>query len=201
MKTFLDWSAYDTYGVGDAYAGIPATGGNYAKAVAVCMNNHQCQRDGKGVMCPSYRITHDPAHSTGARVKAFKAALNGELGDDPFAHPDLAAAMDLCVSCKGCKKECPSAVDMTLIKTEYLAHKNERLGLSRRIRLFAGLQHLDRRLGDFRRVVMGEGVDENGHFSASTVAFGIGGADRAGDELRNRPPGRNAQPALGQPGD
>lgn len=139
MKTHLDWSAYDTYGVGDAYAGIPATGGNYAKAVAVCMNNHQCQRDGKGVMCPSYRITHDPAHSTGARVKAFKAALNGELGDDPFAHPDLAAAMDLCVSCKGCKKECPSAVDMTLIKTEYLAQKNERLGVSRRARLFGAL--------------------------------------------------------------
>jgi len=139
MKTHLDWSAYDTYGAGDAYAGIPATGGNYAKAVAVCMNNHQCQRDGKGVMCPSYRITHDPAHSTGARVKAFKAALNGELGDDPFSHPDLAAAMDLCVSCKGCKKECPSAVDMTLIKTEYLAQKNERHGVSLRARLFGGL--------------------------------------------------------------
>lgn len=139
MKTYLDWSAYDTYGVGDAYAGIPASGGNYAKAVAVCMNNHQCQRDGKGVMCPSYRITHDPVHSTGARVKAFKAALNGELGDDPFAHPDLVAAMDLCVSCKGCKKECPSAVDMTLIKTEYLAQKNARLGVSRRVALFAGL--------------------------------------------------------------
>lgn len=139
MKTHLDWSAYDTYGVGDAYAGIPATGGNYAKAVAVCMNNHQCQRDGKGVMCPSFRITHDPAHSTGARVKAFKAALNGELGDDPFAHPDLAAAMDLCVSCKGCKKECPSAVDMTLIKTEYLAQKNERQGVPRRARLFGAL--------------------------------------------------------------
>ena len=139
MKTHLDWSAYDTYGVGDAYAGIPATGGNYAKAVAVCMNNHQCQRNGKGVMCPSYRITHDPAHSTGARVKAFKAALNGELGDDPFGHPDLAAAMDLCVSCKGCKKECPSAVDMTLIKTEYLAQRNERQGVSRRTQLFAGL--------------------------------------------------------------
>lgn len=139
MKTHLDWSAYDTYGAGDAYAGIPATGGNYAKAVAVCMNNHQCQRDGKGVMCPSYRITHDPAHSTGARVKAFKAALNGELGDDPFSHPDLAAAMDLCVSCKGCKKECPSAVDMTLIKTEYLAQKNERHGVSLRARLFGAL--------------------------------------------------------------
>ena len=139
MKTHLDWSAYDTYGVGDAYAGIPATGGNYAKAVAVCMNNHQCQREGKGVMCPSYRVTHDPAHSTGARVKAFKAALNGEFGEQPFAHPDLAAAMDLCVSCKGCKKECPSAVDMTLIKTEYLAQRNELQGVPRRARLFGGL--------------------------------------------------------------
>jgi Fe-S oxidoreductase len=139
MKTHLDWSAYDTYGMGDAYAGIPATGGNYAKAVAVCMNNHQCQRDGKGVMCPSYRITGDPAHSTGARVKAFKAALNGELGEQPFIHPDLAAAMDLCVSCKGCKKECPSAVDMTLIKTEYLAQRNELNGTPWRARLFGGL--------------------------------------------------------------
>lgn len=137
MKTHLDRSAYDTYGVGDAYAGIPATGGNYAKAVAACMNNHQCQRDGKGVMCPSYRITGDVAHSTQARV----AALNGELGDDPFAGRELAEAMALCVSCKGCKKECPSAVDMTLIKTEYLAQRNERLGRQtggahRRRRLF-----------------------------------------------------------------
>lgn len=139
MKTFLDWSAYDTYGMGDAYAGIPASGGNYAKAVAVCMNNHQCQREGKGVMCPSFRITHDPAHSTGARVKAFKAALNGETGDNPFAHPDLAAAMALCVSCKGCKKECPSAVDMTLIKTEYLAQRNAIQGISLRTWLFGNL--------------------------------------------------------------
>lgn len=154
MKTYLDWSAYDTYGVGDAYAGIPASGGNYAKAVAVCMNNHQCQRDGKGVMCPSYRITHDPAHSTGARVKAFKAALNGEFGDDPFIHPDLAAAMDLCVSCKGCKKECPSAVDMTLIKTEYLAQRNEAQGLPRRAGLFGRLpEWLHRRRGPLARLV------------------------------------------------
>ncbi|NTV95635.1 MAG: (Fe-S)-binding protein, partial [Thiobacillus sp.] len=133
MKTHLDWSAYDTYGAGDAYAGIPASGGNYAKAVAVCMNNQQCQRDGKGVMCPSYRVTGDPAHSTQARVKAFKAALNGELGADPFAHPTLAEAMELCVACKACKKECPSAVDMTLIKTEYLAQRNDCLGVPLRM--------------------------------------------------------------------
>jgi Fe-S oxidoreductase len=139
MKTHLDWSGYDTYGIGDAYSGIPARGGNYAKAVAVCMHNRGCQSEGRGVMCPSYRITHDPAHSTEARVAAFKAALNGDYGDDPFGAAPLAEAMDLCVSCKACKKECPSAVDMVLIKTEYLAQRNEAHGVSARTRMFAGL--------------------------------------------------------------
>jgi glycerol-3-phosphate dehydrogenase subunit C len=139
MKTFLDWSAYDTYGIGDAYSGIPAKGGNYAKAVAVCMHSRDCQNNGKGVMCPSYRITGDRAHSTEARVAAFKAALNGEYGEKSFDDPRLAESMDLCVSCKACKKECPSSVDMTLIKTEYLAQRHEILGVPRRTRLFGGV--------------------------------------------------------------
>jgi len=139
MKTFLDWSAYDTYGIGDAYSGIPATGGNYAKAVAVCMHSRDCQKTAKGVMCPSYRITGDRKHSTEARVAAFKAALNDASDECAFADPRLDEAMDLCVSCKACKKECPSAVDMTLIKTEYLAQRHEILGVPNRIRLFGGL--------------------------------------------------------------
>ncbi|MCI0468132.1 MAG: (Fe-S)-binding protein [Beijerinckiaceae bacterium] len=139
MKTFLDWSAYDTYGIGDAYSGIPATGGNYAKAVAVCMHSRDCQSTGKGVMCPSFRITGESRHSTEARVAAFKAALNSGNGARAFADSRLDAAMDLCVSCKACKKECPSAVDMTLIKTEYLAQRHEILGLPLRTRLFGAL--------------------------------------------------------------
>ncbi|WP_238121697.1 MULTISPECIES: (Fe-S)-binding protein [unclassified Xanthobacter] len=139
MKTFLDWSAYDTYGIGDAYSGIPATGGNYAKAVAVCMHSRDCRNTGKGVMCPSYRITGDTAHSTEARVAAFKAALNDGSGATAFADPRLDAAMDLCVSCKACKKECPSTVDMTLIKTEYLAQRHEIKGVPTRTRLFGGV--------------------------------------------------------------
>jgi Fe-S oxidoreductase len=103
------------------------------------MHSHDCRKAGKGLMCPSFRITGDPAHTTEARVAAFKAALNGEYGENPFADKRLAAAMDLCVSCKGCKKECPSAVDMTLIKTEYLAHRNSALGTPLRTRLFANL--------------------------------------------------------------
>jgi len=90
MKHHLDWSSYETAGQGDAYAGIPTSGGDFAKAVAVCISDKLCQRTPKGVMLPSFRATDDAAHSPGGRVVVLKAALNGELGDDPFANPRLA---------------------------------------------------------------------------------------------------------------
>ena len=139
MKHYLDWSSYETAGQGDAYAGIPDTGGDFAKAVAVCIGDKQCQRKPKGVMCPSFRATDEVLHSPGGRVKVLKAALNGELGDDAFADPQLAAAMELCVGCKGCKRECANQVDMAAIKIEYQAQRNERLGVSYRDRLVASL--------------------------------------------------------------
>ncbi|MDD2686526.1 MAG: (Fe-S)-binding protein [Gallionella sp.] len=139
MKHRLDWSAYETAGQGDAYAGIPATGGDFAKAVAVCIGDKQCQRKPKGVMCPSFRATDDVAHSPGERVKVLKAALNGELGDDAFADPRLASAMELCVGCKGCKRECANQVDMAAIKIEYQAQRNARSGVSLRDLLVATL--------------------------------------------------------------
>jgi glycerol-3-phosphate dehydrogenase subunit C len=139
MKHHLDWSAYETAGQGDAYAGIPASGGNFAKAVAVCISDKLCQRTPKGVMCPSFRATDDAAHSPGGRVTVLKAALNGELGTNPFADSRLAEAMDLCVGCKGCKRECANQVDMAAIKIEYQAQCNEELGVPLRDRLVAGL--------------------------------------------------------------
>lgn len=138
MKTFLDWSAYQDAGMGDAYADIPKTGGHFAKAVAVCINSKACQsHNDKGVMCPSFRVSNDSDLATGGRVRLLKAALNGELGRQPFADPVLERAMDLCVSCKGCKRECENEVDMALIKVEYLAQLNARNGVSLRSRLFA----------------------------------------------------------------
>jgi hypothetical protein len=89
VRAQLDWSAYDSYG-----AGVPVSGGGFGKAVAVCIGNRQCQRDGLGVMCPSYRATADVAHSTQHRAATLRAALNGELGPAPFAGPELAAAME-----------------------------------------------------------------------------------------------------------
>lgn len=123
MDPLLDWSAYDSYGAGDAYAALPASGGAYGKAAAVCIGNRQCQRSDKGVMCPSYRATRDTAHSTQHRAATLKAALNGDYGAQPFVGPALEAAMDLCVGCKGCKRECPNGVDMALLRIEALAQR------------------------------------------------------------------------------
>lgn len=128
LKTQLDWSAYDSYGAGDAYAHIPAAGGGYGKAAAVCIGNRQCQRDDKGVICPSFRVTRDPKHSTQHRAATLRAALDGEYGNQPFIGPEIAAAMDLCVGCKGCKRECPNGVDMAMLRNEALAQRWTELG-------------------------------------------------------------------------
>lgn len=136
MKRFLDWSAYRDAGMGDAYADIPKEGGDFAKAVAACINSRQCEAEGKQVMCPSFRLSGNPNLSTGGRVRLLKWALNSPSPDQALADPELAEAMDLCVSCKGCKRECEANVDMPLIKAEYLAQRAARQGLSWRSRLF-----------------------------------------------------------------
>ncbi len=138
MKLFLDWSSYENAGMGDAYADIPKHGADFAKAVAVCIGSRQCEKDAKGVMCPSFRITQNPGLSPGGRVRALKAALNA---DDAaaFFNAELAETMALCVSCKGCKRECENEVDMALIKAEFLAQQVSRNGVSLRRRLWAEL--------------------------------------------------------------
>jgi len=141
MKLFLDWSSYQNAGMGDAYADIPKHGADFAKAVAVCIGSRQCEKDGKGVMCPSYRVSNNPGLSPGGRVKALKAALNAE-DDAAFFTPELAETMALCVSCKGCKRECENEVDMALIKAEFLAQQVRRNGVSLRRRLWAELPRL-----------------------------------------------------------
>lgn len=139
MKTFLDWSDYKNFGVGDAYADIPKQGGDFAKAVAVCINSRHCEEKPKGVMCPSYRISDDPLLSTGGRVKLLKSVLNSNDPSLAINGEQLASTMELCVSCKGCKRECENEVDMAMIKIEYLAQHYLQTPPSWRTRLFAYL--------------------------------------------------------------
>ncbi|MDC0612487.1 (Fe-S)-binding protein [Vibrio sp.] len=125
MKTELDWSNYHDQGMGDAYADIPKNGGNYAKAISVCIRSNRCQlHDNRGVMCPSFRITNDEALSPGGRVALLKALLN--QNDYSFLHdPQLEDTLNSCVSCKGCKRECENNIDMAAIKAEYLAQQKQ----------------------------------------------------------------------------
>lgn len=143
MKHVFDWSSYQDAGVGDAYADIPKTGGDFARAISVCINSRQCeakQQDApKGLMCPSYRVTHDKHLSTGGRVSLLKAALNDEQGESALLDDSLAQAMALCVACKGCKRECENEVDMAMIKAEYLAQRHKHQGASLRTRLLANI--------------------------------------------------------------
>lgn len=139
MKHFLDWSGYKDAGMGDAYADIPKQGGNFAKAVAVCINSRQCETLDRGVMCPSYRVTQNPSLTPGGRVKLLKQALNSDSAESLMQDKTLAEAMDLCVGCKGCKRECENSVDLAQIKIEYLAQRQQLQVPSLRTRLFAHL--------------------------------------------------------------
>jgi Fe-S oxidoreductase len=142
MKTFLDWSSYENAGVGDAYADIPKQGGDFAKAVAVCINSRHCESANKGVMCPSYRISNNTLLSTGGRVRLLKQALNEDDVAMALDKSELHEAMDLCLSCKGCKRECENEVDMAMIKIEYLAQRYQQNPIPLRTRLFANLPEL-----------------------------------------------------------
>lgn len=139
IKPVLDWPSYQDAGMGDAYAGIPQSGGDFARAVAVCINSHQCEIQTRGVMCPSYRVLRESGFSTGGRIRLLKAALNGGLGATPFQNTGLALAMALCVGCKGCKRECENGVDMTMIKVEDLVQRLTQTRMSLRTRVLANL--------------------------------------------------------------
>jgi len=116
--TVLDWSEW----------------GGYDKAVEMCNNNGHCRKFDAGTMCPSYRATRDEVHLTRGRANTLRLALSNQL---PF--DDAKDALDLCVSCKGCKRECPTGVDMARMKIEFLAHYKARHGFSARDRAIAHL--------------------------------------------------------------
>ena len=120
----LDWSAHP---------------GGLLGAAEMCNNNGTCRKFDAGAMCPSFRATRDEAHLTRGRANTLRLALSGQLGPDAMAGPDLAEAMRLCVSCKACKRECPTGVDMARMKIEVQAAQAARHGVALRERLIAAL--------------------------------------------------------------
>jgi FAD/FMN-containing dehydrogenase/Fe-S oxidoreductase len=104
--------------------------GGFDKAVEMCNNNGHCRKFDAGTMCPSYRATRDEVHLTRGRANTLRLALSGQLGAD--GDEAVKEALDLCVSCKGCKRECPTGVDMARMKVEFLAHYKASRGYSAR---------------------------------------------------------------------
>lgn len=119
--------------------------GGFMGAVEMCNGQAVCRKLGAGTMCPSYMATKDENDTTRGRANALRNALAGNIfepGD--FTTKATYEVMDLCISCKACKTECPSSVDMTKIKAEYLAHYYEANGTPRRAKFFSKVHTLSR---------------------------------------------------------
>jgi len=123
LKTELDWSAY------------PGAGGGFQGAIEMCNNNGTCRKLEGGVMCPSYRATRNEKDVTRGRANTLRLAISGQLGPDALTSEEMAETMKLCVSCKACRHECPTGVDMAKMKIEVLAARAAKHGLSLRDRL------------------------------------------------------------------
>ena len=123
LKTALDWSAY------------PGAGGGFQGAVEMCNNNGACRKLEGGVMCPSYRTTRNEKDVTRGRANTLRLAISGQLGPDALSSDEMMETLKLCVSCKACRHECPTGVDMAKMKIEVLAARAATHGLSLRDRL------------------------------------------------------------------
>ena len=129
IKTVMDWSAY------------PGAAGGFQGAVEMCNNNGACRKLEGGVMCPSYRATRNEKDVTRGRANTLRLAISGQLGPDALSSDSMMETMKQCVSCKACRHECPTGVDMAKMKIEVLAARAAKHGLTMRDRLVGYLPH------------------------------------------------------------
>ncbi|MEM7425323.1 MAG: FAD-linked oxidase C-terminal domain-containing protein [Pseudomonadota bacterium] len=127
FETAFDWSAWR------------GAGGGFQGAVEMCNNNGACRKLAGGVMCPSYRATRNERDVTRGRANTLRLALSGQLGEDAFTSGEMGESLKLCVSCKACKRECPTGVDMARMKIEVQSARVRKHGLNLHDRLIAYL--------------------------------------------------------------
>ncbi|QKJ32647.1 FAD-binding protein [Mucilaginibacter mali] len=111
--------------------------GGILKLAEKCSGSGDCRKSeiSGGVMCPSYMATRREKDTTRARANVLRQFLSNEADDQPFNHQEIKEVMDLCLSCKGCKAECPSSVDVAKMKAEFLQHYYDHNGVPFRAKL------------------------------------------------------------------
>ncbi len=127
IKPSLDWSEWT------------GASGGLQGAIEMCNNNGACRKTQGGVMCPSYRVTKNEKDVTRGRANTLRLAMSGQLGEQAMSSDDMMETMKLCVSCKACKRECPTGVDMAKMKIEVLAARASVKGHTLHDRLIAHL--------------------------------------------------------------
>jgi FAD/FMN-containing dehydrogenase/Fe-S oxidoreductase len=105
---------------------LPEDEGSFGRAALRCVGIGECRRDAGGVMCPSYRVTREEVHSTRGRARLLHEMMVGDPLRGGWRSRAVKEALDLCLSCKGCKSDCPVNVDMATYKAEFLAHHYHR---------------------------------------------------------------------------
>ena len=127
FTTKLDWKSWH------------GAAGGLQGAVEMCNNNGACRKLVGGVMCPSFRITGHEKDSTRGRANTLRLAMSGQLGSDAMISDQMKESLKLCVSCKACKRECPTGVNMSSMKIEMNALRVEKYSLSLHDRLIGYL--------------------------------------------------------------
>jgi len=116
----------------------------FIRAVERCNGMAECKRLSGGLMCPSFMATRDEKDSTRARANTLREFITTSTKANPFDYPEIRDVLDLCLSCKGCKSECPASVDMAKLKAEVLQHYHDAHWPGLRAHLIAGFGPLMR---------------------------------------------------------
>ena len=128
----------------DTVLDFGATGG-ILRAAEKCNGSGDCRKlpGSGGTMCPSYMATRNEKDTTRGRANTLREFLTRSDKANPFDHEEIKAAMDLCISCKGCTSECPSNVDMSSMKAEFLHQYQKTNGIPLRSKAFAYINDLN----------------------------------------------------------
>ena len=121
LRLGVDYKPWDP----ETHFQFPHDQGSMTHAMLRCVGVGKCRREEGGVMCPSWRVTHEEEHSTRGRAHLLWEMAKGDVIRDGWRDEDVKESLDLCLSCKGCKSDCPVGVDLATYKAEFLSHYHQ----------------------------------------------------------------------------